>query len=295
MESNYTVFISAKNLDDAGNPTEDLRIAHALWDFLTGEGFRVFFSNVSLEKMGVSAYTEAIDDALDRAKVLVVVCSAASHVKSKWVRYEWDSFLNDIRSGMKPDGHVFVYLVNESIQTLPRGLRHTQCIEHGEDGFATLKRFIANATSMSIPYKEVPPSDQSRVVSSDNPSGLTGEWEGEWKRENARTHHYGYMSISQIEGRLFAELRVTFEKRGKQSIVRESLRGVVTPKCVVLQGESFEYEEHGASTSYLLDHFELQPDSSNSLLSGDFYSKKGRGWARFRRIVQNPDTSDPKR
>jgi hypothetical protein len=114
---------------------------------------------------------------------------------------------------------------------------------------------------------------------------LAGEWEGEWKRGRAKILHRGRLSIEQLGPRLTAKLRVTFEKQGLQSIVIESLRGVITPCHVVLQGEAIEYEERGASTSYLLDHFELKLDSGKDLLSGDFYSKKGRGWARFSRIA----------
>ena len=289
MKSDYTVFISAKYLDEAGNPTKDREIAHELWEFLTGEGFRVFFSDVSLERMGVSAYTEAIDDALDRAKVLVVVCTSGAHVVSTWVKYEWGSFLNAVRSETKPDGHVFVYLVGESIRNLPWALRHTQCIQHGADGFARLARFIANATGEHLLGNEATPSAGPGTVGTDRFSALAGEWEGEWKRDGAGILHRGRLSISHTGGRLSAELRVTFEKRGQKSVVKESLRAVVTPRSVVLQGESVEYEERGASTSYLLDHFELQPDSRNDLLCGDFYSKRGRGCARFWRIATDLD------
>ncbi len=55
-----------------------------------------------------------------------------------------------------------------------------------------------------------------------------------------------------------------------------------------MQGESFEYEEKGFSKSYLLDHFELSLDGFGTILSGDFYSKKGRGRVSFSRIEQKP-------
>lgn len=106
MQSDYNVFISAKNLDADGRPTKDRKIAFELWEYLEKRGFRVFFSDVSLECMGVSEYTTTIDDALDLVQVLVVVCSSRAHVDSRWVKYEWESFLNDIRSGNKPDGRV---------------------------------------------------------------------------------------------------------------------------------------------------------------------------------------------
>jgi len=286
MNGDYDIFLSAKNLDEAGNPTPDRKIAHALWEFLTQAGFRVFFSNVSLERMGVAAYTRAIDDALDRASVLVVVCSSGAYADSQWVRYEWDSYMNDVRSGIKPDGRVFVYLAGESIRNLPRGLRHTQCIEHEPEGFARLARFISNAAGYR-PAKAPRSSDVLRGDRVSSPPDLSGHWHGEWRRARAKILHHGSLHINQMGERLSARLTVIFEKRGRRTIVHELLRGIITSQSVVLQGESFEYDERGESTSYLLDHFELEPNADGNRLSGEFYSKKGPGWAVFERARQS--------
>lgn len=96
------VFISFKNLDPDGKPTRDSELAKDIYDFLSAQGLRVFFSNVSLEKLGVAAYKKAIDSALDSAKVLIAVGISGENLDSQWVRYEWDSFLNDILSRVKP-------------------------------------------------------------------------------------------------------------------------------------------------------------------------------------------------
>lgn len=285
MKSDYDVFISAKNLDDDGRPTEDGMIAHALWEFLTDQGLRAFYSNVSLERMGVSGYTKAIDDALDRAQVLIVVCTSGAYADSEWVRYEWGSFLNDIRSRIKPDGRVFVYLVGESIRNLPRALRQIQCIDHGSDGFERLACFVANAMP-ERPIGEKPAGIvHRRPLSGADPPDLAGDWEGEWKRETGRILHQGRLSIRQAAQRLSAKMRVTFQKRGRTTVLEESFRGLITSQCIVLQGESFDYKERGFSTSYLLDHFELRLDPDGAALSGHFYSRKGPGKAFFRRIA----------
>ena len=106
-------------------------IAEQLHIFLVKKGFHVFFSNISLAKLGVAEYKNAIDDALDRSKILVIVGTSTENIVSKWVRYEWDSFFNDILSEKKPDGKVFAYIKNVKINDLPRSIRNTQCIEHG--------------------------------------------------------------------------------------------------------------------------------------------------------------------
>ena len=113
---------------------------------------------------------------------------------------------------------------------------------------------------------------------------VAGEWEGSWKRSSARIRHSGRMAIRQDGERLSATLTVTFEKTGVRTIVEERLTGAVTGSSVVLHGESASYIERGASTSYLLDNFELRLDAGSKVLEGEFHSKKGQGEARFRRV-----------
>lgn len=144
------VFVSFKNLNADGKPTRDSELAKEIHDFLSAQGLRVFFSNVSLEKLGVAAYKRAIDGALDSAKVLIAVGTSGEHLDSQWVRYEWDSFLNDILSGIKPDGRIFGYVENIPISSLPRSLRQSQVFEHGPGAMERLFNFVANAVGMKI-------------------------------------------------------------------------------------------------------------------------------------------------
>lgn len=153
MPSDYDIFISSKNLGADGQRTEDSLIAEQLHVFLAKKGFHVFFSNISLAKLGVAEYKQAIDSALDRSKILVIVGTSTENIVSKWVKYEWDSFFNDILSEKKPEGKVFAYIKNVRINDLPRSIRNTQCIEHGPDGFEQLYRFISNALGQRLSVK----------------------------------------------------------------------------------------------------------------------------------------------
>src|SRR4051812_13192399 len=110
MSGRNQVFVSFKNLDDAGRPTPDSRLAVAVYEYLTARGLGVFFSNVSLERRGVAAFKQAIDDALEAADVLVAVETSRANLMSRWVRYECDTFSNEILSGVKPNGRVFAYI-----------------------------------------------------------------------------------------------------------------------------------------------------------------------------------------
>jgi SAM-dependent methyltransferase len=120
---NFQVFISFKNTDENGSPTEDCRMAHELLDALTESGVETFMSDVSINRLGESDYRKAIDEALDSAKVLVVVAASAANMQAPWVRKEWMSFDNDILSGIKPDGKILSYTRGVKVQDIPRALR----------------------------------------------------------------------------------------------------------------------------------------------------------------------------
>lgn len=139
------IFISFKNLDSEGRPTQDSIIAEEIFHFLEKKGLSVFNSNFSLEKLGASAYQKAIDLALDSAQILVAVGISEQNISSQWVRYEWESFYNDILSGRKINGRLFVYIEGFSISSLPRILRQNQVIVHGGDSKEKLYNFIVNA------------------------------------------------------------------------------------------------------------------------------------------------------
>lgn len=145
LNSSYEVFISFKYLDESGNPTVDSELARQVYEHLTDRGLTVFLSTVSLEQSGIAAYKAAIDDALDSAKVLISVGTKSEHLNSKWVKYEWDSFFNDIISGVKPDGRVFVYADGIRLIDLPRALRQMQCVPHGAESLDRLYRFVRNS------------------------------------------------------------------------------------------------------------------------------------------------------
>lgn len=178
--SEYDVFLSFKNVDESGRPTRDRQLALELFNFLSHRGLHVFFSEVTLERQGVSAYKQVIDDSLDASRTLIAVGTSRAYLESRWVRYEWDSFFNDILSGVKPDGRVFVYVDGVPFNQLPRALRQAQCIQHSPDAMETLYRFISNASSLgkTLAYSrsETPTRSTQKEAysSSEQPTGSAG-------------------------------------------------------------------------------------------------------------------------
>ena len=148
MERKYDVFISFKNSDEKGNKTKDSALAEKCYHYLTDKGLSVFFSNIELEFIGKAQYSKVIDDALDSSRFLIAVGCSHDNLNSQWVRYEWESFLNDIRSNIKPQAEVFVLYQDVSISKLPRALRQQQAFNgNDESAFERLYNFISATLS----------------------------------------------------------------------------------------------------------------------------------------------------
>ena len=146
MIRTYDVFISFKNSDASGRQTKDSVLAERLYRFLIEKGVKAFFSNVELEFIGKAQYTKVIDDALESSEILVAVGCSKDNLESKWVNHEWASFLNDIRSGIKPDAEVFVLYDDMTAHDLPRSLRQQQAFNASDDdSYEKLYNFIKNA------------------------------------------------------------------------------------------------------------------------------------------------------
>ena len=100
-EEPYDIFISYKELDENGERTIDSVIAQDIYKALTNEGYRVFFSRVSLEgKLGVE-YEPYIFAALNSARVMIVVGTDYDYFDAVWVKNEWSRFLHLINSGQQ--------------------------------------------------------------------------------------------------------------------------------------------------------------------------------------------------
>lgn len=92
-EKPYDIFISYKETDANGNRTKDSIKAQELYDILTKEGYKVFFSRITLEDKIGSEYEPHIYAALRSAKVMLTVCSSSENIESAWVKNEWSRFL----------------------------------------------------------------------------------------------------------------------------------------------------------------------------------------------------------
>ena len=100
-EQPFDVFICYKETDESGRRTPDSVLANELYHQLTNEGFKVFFSRITLEDKIGTAYEPYIFAALQSARVMVVLGTKPEYFKAVWVRNEWSRFLAMIRAGEK--------------------------------------------------------------------------------------------------------------------------------------------------------------------------------------------------
>ena len=100
-EKPFDVFICYKETDAGGRRTQDSVLANDLYHQLTNEGFKVFFSRITLEDKLGTAYEPYIFAALNSAKAMVVLGTKPEYFNAVWVKNEWSRYLALIRGGAK--------------------------------------------------------------------------------------------------------------------------------------------------------------------------------------------------
>ena len=98
-EEPFDVFICYKETDNNGRRTQDSVLANDLYHQLTNEGFKVFFSRITLEDQLGTAYEPYIFAALNSAKVMVVLGTKPEYFNAVWVKNEWSRYLALIKNG----------------------------------------------------------------------------------------------------------------------------------------------------------------------------------------------------
>ncbi len=99
QEKPFDVFICYKETDADGKRTPDSVLATDLYHQLTREGFKVFFSRITLEDKLGQQYEPYIFAALNSAKVMVVLGTKPEYFNAVWVKNEWSRYLALIRAG----------------------------------------------------------------------------------------------------------------------------------------------------------------------------------------------------
>jgi len=100
-EEPYDIFICYKESDNKGGRTLDSVIAQDIYEALEDEGYKVFYSRITLEDKLGQEYEPYIFAALNSAKVMIAIGTDYEYYNAVWVKNEWRRFLSLIEKGKK--------------------------------------------------------------------------------------------------------------------------------------------------------------------------------------------------
>lgn len=156
-EEPFDVFICYKETDASGRRTMDSVLANDLYHQLTQEGFKVFFSRITLEDKLGTAYEPYIFAALNSAKIMVVLGTKPEHFKAVWVKNEWSRYLSLVKQSGGKKVLIPAYRDMDPYD-LPEEFSHLQAQDMSKLGFMQdlirgIKK-IANADEPKATVKE---------------------------------------------------------------------------------------------------------------------------------------------
>ena len=135
QEEPFDVFICYKESDRNGRRTPDSVLANDLYHQLAQEGFKVFYSRITLEDKLGSAYEPYIFAALNSAKVMVVLGTRPEYFQAVWVKNEWSRYLSLIKQGQKK--MLIPAYKDMDPYDLPEEFSHLQAQDMSRLGFMT--------------------------------------------------------------------------------------------------------------------------------------------------------------
>ena len=186
-EEPFEVFICYKETDANGRRTPDSVLATDLYHQLTNEGFKVFFSRITLEDKLGTAYEPYIFAALNSAKVMVVLGTKPEYFNAVWVKNEWSRYLALIKNS-KNKVLIPAYKDMDPYD-LPEEFSHLQAQDMSKLGF--MQDLIRGIKKITV--SDTPKQDEKETVvvnsGSANLSSLLRRVsifleDGDWKAAN---------------------------------------------------------------------------------------------------------------
>ena len=214
-EEPFDVFICYKETDASGRRTPDSVLAQELYYQLKEEGFKVFFSRITLEDKLGSAYEPYIFAALNSAKVMVVIGTKPEHFGAVWVKNEWSRYLGLIKQGQKK--MLIPAYRDMDPYDLPDEFSHLQAQDMSKLGFMQdLVRGIKKIVKVDEPKPTVVKETVVKETAPDNTSMLVKRIfvfleDGDWNSADQYCEKVLDINVENAEaylGKLMAELQV---------------------------------------------------------------------------------------
>ena len=151
-EPAYDVFLCFKDSDKENHieRTDDSIEVANLYTYLSGKGYRVFFSRETLRDKVAEKYEPYIYNALNTASVMIVYGSKPEYFESVWMKNEWTRFLKRMREGLKVDGSLIVAYDGMNPAELPKVFAGRQCLDARKKTFyGDLETLIARVIAIA--------------------------------------------------------------------------------------------------------------------------------------------------
>ena len=220
-EEPFDVFICYKETDSRGARTPDSVLANDLYHQLTLEGFKVFFSRITLEDKLGSAYEPYIFAALNSARVMVVLGTRPEYFNAVWVKNEWSRYFALIKNGAKK--MLIPAYKDMDPYDLPEEFSHLQAQDMGKLGFMQdlirgIKKIVASDEQKTAAKPAAPAAAGSTGAAPLLERAFLFLEDGKWS--DADTYCEKVLDIDPKNaqaylGKLMAELQVS--KRGQLS------------------------------------------------------------------------------
>jgi len=186
-EQPYDVFICYKETAEDGSRTKDSALAQDLYYQLEKEGHKVFFSRISLESKLGQQYEPYIFNALNSAKVMLVIGTKPEYFNAVWVKNEWSRFL----ALMKKDRSRLLIPCYRDMDAydLPEEMAMLQSQDMGRIGFMQdiahgIKKVAGSAKSDIAKGSSAAPSSAEPGVESLMKRGFFALKNSEWNEAN---------------------------------------------------------------------------------------------------------------
>lgn len=220
-EEPFDVFICYKETDSRGARTPDSVLANDLYHQLTQEGFKVFFSRITLDDKLGSAYEPYIFAALNSARVMVVLGTRPEYFNAVWVKNEWSRYLALIKNGAKK--MLIPAYKDMDPYDLPEEFSHLQAQDMGKLGFMQdlirgIKKIVSSGEQKTAAKPAAPAAAGSTGAAPLLERAFLFLEDGKWP--DADTYCEKVLDIDPKNaqaylGKLMAELQV--QKRGQLS------------------------------------------------------------------------------
>ncbi len=152
-EKPFDIFISYKETGSNGGRTKDSIAAQNLYEKLTAEGYKVFFSRITLEDKIGTEYEPYIYAALASSKVMITICSSKENIEAVWVKNEWSRFITFAQKDSEKTILPLYFDMDKS--ELPNEFAHLSSYNMKVDGFEQdLIRGIKKIIPLPIMEKE---------------------------------------------------------------------------------------------------------------------------------------------